>query len=699
MRTHFQLSTRRGLTRFVGRDAEMDAIARAAELAKAGHGQIVCVVAEPGVGKSRLFHEFKVKNQSSWMVLEAFSVSHGKSFAFQPVIDLLHSYLRIAPEDDTRTRREKVNGKVLTLDRKLEDSLPYLFGVLGLIEGDNPLAGMDARIRRQRTLEALKRVLLRESLNQPLMVIFEDLHWIDEETQAFLNLLADSIGTAKLLLLVTYRPDYSHSWGSKTYYIQLRLDPLGKEPASEMFDALLGANAQTIGASLLALKRLIIEKTEGTPLFIEEIYQALMEEGALTRKGVVKLTRPLNALKIPTTVQAILASRIDRLPAAEKELLQTLAVIGIEFPLELANAVIRKADDELDQRLKALQLDEFIYEQPAVGDVEYTFKHALTREVAYNSLLVERRKDLHERTAKAIEELYSDRLQDHLAELAHHYRRSANVPKAAEYAERAGEQARSRSAYADAIAHFRRGVELLAHLPEGRERDARELRLQNALASSLSATGADVSETEQAYIRGKELAERIGDARQLFAALSGLANFYTHRSDVKKALEVGQELLRMASAAQKPVALLVVHGSQAHLFNQLGDYRTSLEHANQGLNAFDSLRLSPLVDLAILGLDNLMLWCFGDGAFDLLFLGYPDQSLARCDEALLLARERGDPLALATALLTAAVVHLARGNAKTAREQAEMLLALSREHGFAAHETLALCCQIGRAHV
>ena len=240
LRTHFQLSTRLGLTRFVGRGTEMEAIARAAEMAKAGHGRLICVVAEPGVGKSRLLYEFKARNQSGWMVLEVFSVSHGKASAFQPVIDLLHSYFRIAPEDDTRIRREKVTGKVLALDRKLEHALPYLFGLLGLTEGHDPLAGMDAQIRRQRILAALKRVLLRESQNQPLMVVFEDLHWIDEETQAFLNMLADSIGTAKLLLLVTYRPEYSHSWGSKTYYTQVRLDPLRKESADEMLNTFLG---------------------------------------------------------------------------------------------------------------------------------------------------------------------------------------------------------------------------------------------------------------------------------------------------------------------------------------------------------------------------------------------------------------------------------------------------------------------------
>ena len=228
------------------------------------------------------------------------------------------------------------------------------------------------------------------------MVIFEDLHWIDEATQEFLNLLADSIGTAKLLLLVNYRPEYSHQWNSKTYYTQLRLDPLGKESADEMLTALLGD-----GKDLMPLKRLIIERTEGNPFFMEEIVQVLFDEGALVRDGAaVRLTKPLNALKIPPTVQGILAARIDRLPADAKELLQTLAVIGREFPLSLIHAVVAKSDEELNRLLNDLQLGEFIYEQPAMGDIEYIFKHALTQEVAYNSVLMERRRQLHERSGR-----------------------------------------------------------------------------------------------------------------------------------------------------------------------------------------------------------------------------------------------------------------------------------------------------------
>jgi class 3 adenylate cyclase len=287
LRTRLQRSAGRGLTKFVGREHEMEAMKSAAERAHSGHGQIVAAMAEAGTGKSRLFFEFKAKNQSGWTVLEAFSVSHGKASAYLPVLDLLHGYFEITAEDDGRRRRQKILGKLLELDRNLEDTVPYLYALLGIVEGEDPLAQMDAQIKKRRTLDAIKRILSRESLNQPLIVMFEDLHWIDEQTQEFLNLLADSIANAKILLLVNYRPQYSHSWNSKTYYTQLTLDPLGKESADEMLAALLGD-----GTELLPLKRLIIERTEGNPFFMEETVQVLLDEGALVRDGAtIKLNQ------------------------------------------------------------------------------------------------------------------------------------------------------------------------------------------------------------------------------------------------------------------------------------------------------------------------------------------------------------------------------------------------------------------------
>jgi len=414
LRTRLQRAAGRGLTKFVGREREMETLKHTAGQARSGHGQIVAAMAEPGVGKSRLYFEFKATSQSGWMVLETFSVSHGKASAYLPVLDLLQGYFKIAGEDDQRTRREKVNGRIVTLDAGLEDTRPYLFSLLGIVEGEDPLGQMEGQVKKRRTLEAIKRILLRESINQPLMVIFEDLHWIDEQTQEFLSLLADAIGTAKILLLVNYRPEYSHQWGSKTYYTQLRLDSLGKESAEEMLSALLGD-----GKDLIPLKRLIIDRTEGTPFFMEEIVQALFEDGVLQRNGVVKLAKSMNAVKVPATVQAILAARIDRLPPEEKELLQTLAVIGREFALSLIRLVSEGSkEDELERKLATLQMAEFIYEQPATGDVEYIFKHALTQEVASNSVLVERRQQLHGRMGLALEALYSSAIEEHLAERA-----------------------------------------------------------------------------------------------------------------------------------------------------------------------------------------------------------------------------------------------------------------------------------------
>src|SRR6516162_8978383 len=297
LRTRLQRAAGRGLTKFVGRQREMETLKHTAEQAQTGHGQVVAVMADPGIGKSRLFHEFKATSQSGWMVLEAFSVSHGKASAYLPVLELLSEYFEISRDDDDRKRGERILGKVLRLDRNLEDSLPYLYSLHGIADTGDSLAQMDPQIRRRRTLDAIKRILLRESLNQPLMVIFEDLHWIDAETQALLNLLVDAIANTRILLLVNYRPEYRHEGGSRTHYTQLRLDPLAKENAEEMLSALLGDKID-----LASLKRLVLERTQGNPLFMEELVQALFEECILVRTGSVKVTRPLSQLKIPPSV-------------------------------------------------------------------------------------------------------------------------------------------------------------------------------------------------------------------------------------------------------------------------------------------------------------------------------------------------------------------------------------------------------------
>ena len=455
-----------------------------------------------------------------------------------------------------------------------------------------------AQLKRRRTQKAVKRIILRESLNQPLILIVEDLHWIDAETQAVVNLLVDSIANARVLLLVNYRPEYRHDWGSRTCYTQLRLDPLGKESAEERLDSLLtsrvsaasaadagearsyvrsaaadvthptspapaglpaganrersltdihigdsfptspapallpaGANrerpladihvGERVGAQggIQALKRLIIERTEGNPFFMEEIVQALFEQGTLVGDGTVRLTTPVAAIRIPSTVQGILAARIDRLPPAEKDLLQTLAVIGPQFPLGLVRDVSGKSDDEVERMLGALRLGEFIYEQPAVGDVEYSFKHALTQEVAYNSLLSERRKAIHLRAGAAIEASFSGRLEDFHGELAHHYLRGGENRKAVHYLALAAYQDLERAAYTQALEHTTTGLELLAALPGDSERAGMELDLVLVRGAAVFIQKGPGEESASYGVRACELARQLDRPRDLSRAL------------------------------------------------------------------------------------------------------------------------------------------------------------------------------------
>jgi predicted ATPase len=385
-RTRLQALATRGLTRFVGRQAEFETLRQALERAGTSHGQVMAVIGEPGVGKTRLVYEFThFHHTRDWLQLESSSFSYGKATAYLPVRDLLKAYFQIDDRDDGRKIREKLTGKLLTLDAALGPTLPAFLTLLDVPVEDRHWQDLDPAQRRQRTLEAIKHLLLRESQVQPLLLVFENLHWIDAETQAILDSLIESLPTARLLLLVNYRPEYQHGWGNKTYYTQLRLDPLPPASAEELLQALLGDDP-----SLVPLKRLLIERTEGNPFFLEESVRALVETGVLVgERGAYRSLQPLDRLQVPATVHAVLAARIDRLPPEEKHLLQTAAVIGTEVPYALLQAIVELSEEELRRGLGHLQAAEFLYETSLFPELEYTFKHALTHEVAYGSLLQE----------------------------------------------------------------------------------------------------------------------------------------------------------------------------------------------------------------------------------------------------------------------------------------------------------------------
>jgi pimeloyl-ACP methyl ester carboxylesterase len=447
-RTRLQAAAGRGLTPFVGRKDELAALDRARDLASAGQGQIVALVGEPGVGKSRLFYELTHSaRMRPWLVIEGTSVSSGSASSWSPVIDLLKPYFGIAQGDDRRASAEKVLGKVLLLDETLRPLLPAVLALLDLPIEDAAWQALDPPQRRRRTLDGLKALLVRECQRQPLALVFEDLHWIDGETQALLDSLVESMSTCRILLLVNYRSEYRHGWGSRAHYTQLRIDPLEAVGAEELLSALLG-DAQ----GLAELRRRLLEASEGNPLFLEESVRNLVDAGVLSgARGAYRLVRQPDGIEVPASVAAIIAARIDRLSTAEKTVLQLAAVVGEDVPLALLEAVSEMTPEELHGALADLRGRELLYEARLFPDIAYAFRHGLTRRVAYDGLVHENRRTLHARIAEAIETRHADRLDELAETLTHHYEHGAVWPKAAAYFLRAADKAKRRYTYPSAL--------------------------------------------------------------------------------------------------------------------------------------------------------------------------------------------------------------------------------------------------------
>jgi predicted ATPase/class 3 adenylate cyclase len=673
LRTRLQVSAERGLAKFVGRDREIEQLRRAFELSRTGRGQIVAAVAEAGVGKSRLFHEFKLMSQSDCFVMEAFSVSHGRASAYLPIIELLKSYFRIADQDDERVRREKITGRMLALDRSLEDAMPYLFTLLGVHEGGGPLDDMESTVRRRRTRDAIKTLIHRESLDHTLLLIFEDLHWVDAETQALLDLLADSIGTTHILMMVNYRPEYVHHWGNKTYYTQLRLDPLGRQNADELLSELIGANDELKG-----VKDVIVTRTEGNPFFMEEMVRALFDQGVFARNGVVKLAKPLASIQIPPTVQGILAARIDQLTTSEKDLLQRLAVIGEEFSLGLVRRVTQRSEEDLSRTLAKLQLGEFIYEKPAFPESEYTFKHALTQEVAYNSVLFERRREIHGRAAAAIEELFAEKLDDHLAALAHHYSRSGSAEKAVGFLRLAAVQARTRSAYDDAIRYVNEALKLLAEMPDSPERDREEIVILGIRGPLLVATqGYAAPELAECLNRGLALSHLIGEGPEMLAVMYGLWGFNLGRNRLHDAKKFAEKILSLSLLVNSERAEAGAHSAFGSTSLWRGEFAIARQHLDQAIAIYDRdiMRYLPMHEALVVPSRCHMSWV-------LWMTGYPDQAHVRTQEALELATQLGRPYSMAFALMYSIALAHFRGDYTDLRPKAEALIEIARANGF-----------------
>ena len=580
MRSRLQVAAARGLTRFVGRSADLEQLRQALERAQAGHGQVVAVVGEPGVGKSRLFHEIcQSQSVNGWLIIESSLISYEKATAFLPLIELLRGYFQIEARDGKHKVRQKVTDKLLSVDKALEPSLPALLWLLDVSIDDPLWQRLDSPQRRQRMLDGIKGLLLRESQIQPVLLVFEDLHWIDAETQALLDSLVESLPAARLVLLVNYRPEYRHAWGSKAYYRQLRIDPLSTESTEELLEVLLGNDP-----SLEPLAQLLIERTEGNPFFLEESVRTLVETKALAgERGAYRLAKASQTLQIPATAQAMLAARIDRLTPEDKRLIQTASVIGKDVSFALLQAIAEGNDEALRRGLANLQAAEFLYEARLFPDLAYTFKHALTHDVVYGSLLHDRRRNLHARIMETIESLNANRNAEDVERLAHHALRGEVWAKAAGYSQEAGAKAANRSAYRQALAWFEQSLAALQHVPSDRSTTERAIDVRLAMRNSFVAMGEAVPVLESLG-QAEALAEALGDDRRQSKVAYGLAHASWLTGDHERAAKVGQRALDLAIKTADPLAQVIpsLVVGQAHY--SLGEYERSIASLRTSLD-------------------------------------------------------------------------------------------------------------------
>jgi len=572
VRSRLQAAAARGLTPFVGRRAEMEALHESLRLAREGKGQVFAVVGHAGAGKSRLIHEFiHSPHTRGWLVLESRSISYGRATPYLPLIDLLKGYFKIQERDDTRTMREKVTGKEILLAQALEESIPPVLDLFGALADDHPFRMLEPVQRQERIARAVTQLMLSESRIQPVIMVFEDLHWNDAQTLGVLRTVIASMREARVLLIASYRPTERDAppeveasygkWKEQPHYRQAVLQPLPEESLEYLLQILLGSES-----GLAPVKRFLVERSGGNPFFIEEIVRTLVESKVFTgARGQYRLAQPFESVRVPETVHAVLAARIDRLEPDQKRLLQEAAVIGKDVPFLLLQATTRLPEQELRARLQELQAAEFLYESRLFPELEYTFKHALTREVAYSNLLREQARVLHAEVAEALTQLAGERLDEHVEQIAEHAERGQLWSTAVEYLERSAKKAFDLHGNEEAEKYFRRAIEALRHVPRSGEWLELAVDLRFKLRNTLIVL-CRLKEIEQCLSEATPIVAELGDKSRGARHASFMCNHHFLAAEPGRAIEVGEQGLRLAREIGDRVAEaeLLYRVGQAH---------------------------------------------------------------------------------------------------------------------------------------
>ena len=522
--TRIGASIAKGLTRFVGRRREIETLREAFAKVQSGEGQVIGLVGEAGVGKSRLLLEFRsLLPQDEYSYLEGQCLHYGGSMPYLPLLDILRSFLGIKEGEPEFVIRSRMKERILGLDEKLKDLIPPFQELLSLKVDDEAYSRLEPKEKREKTFEAFRDLLVRSTKDRPLILAVEDLQWIDQTSEQFLDYMIGWLPRTRILLLLLYRPEYVHQWGSKSYYSMIGVGQLSTGTSAELVGAILEG-----GEVVPELKELILTRAAGNPLFMEELTQSLLQNGSIRRTGDrFVLTRDIASGQVPDTVQGIIAARMDRLEESLKRIMQVAAVIGREFAFRILET-ITEMKENLKSGLLNLQGLEFIYEKSLFPDLEYIFRHALVQEVAYNSLLIQRRKEIHEKIGRAIEQLYPERLEEFCEMLAYHYSKSRNPAKAYGYLKKSAEKAVRNDAAVEAVRFYREAMEVLGQLPPTEENQ----REQITLVLSMQIPWGRIGYAED-YLpllqKAEALADALGDDKKSVQIRSVLGGYFIVR--------------------------------------------------------------------------------------------------------------------------------------------------------------------------
>jgi class 3 adenylate cyclase/predicted ATPase len=667
------------LTALVGRESEVALLRERWAQVKDGMGQVVLLSGEAGIGKSRLVQvlaEHVATEPRAWLTPCQCSPYY-QNTALYPMIDLLERVaLRFEREEAPPQKLRKLEGFLVQYGLPLAETVPLFATLLALpLTADYAPLTVSPEQQKQQILHALLTIMLRIAAQQPMLFVMEDLHWVDPSTLEFLSLLVDQGPTARILALWTFRSDFSPPWTGRSHLTQLTLSRLPRRQAAEMTGRV--AHGKLLPAEVVEQ---VVAKTDGVPLFVEELTKMVLESGLLQEQAErYELTGPLPPLAIPTTLHDSLMARLDRL-AAVKGLAQLGATLGREFAYELLEAVAPWDGDTLRRGLQQLVAAEFLYQQGLPPQATYRFKHALIQDAAYQSLLKSTRQRHHQRIAQVVEARFPELCETQPELLAQHYTAASCTEQAVRYWQRAGQQASDRSAHLEAISHFTAGIELLTTLPETPAHTHQALALHIALGVALQMTkGQAAPEVEQAYTQARALCQQVGETPQLVPVLFGLWRFYLVRSQLHTARELGETLPRLTQRAHDPTLAVIAHYALGATWLWLGALPAARMHQEVGIARYTPDQRRAWVFR--MGQD-LGVGCRAHTAMTLWLLGYPAQALARVHEVLALAHELAHPYSLAFALFWAAIVCQVRRDVPAVHEHAEAAVALTTAQGF-----------------